>query len=154
MTAKQIDKLDHDGAKEALVQVKADIKAKRDEFHAFLKENKLKRNVDHSEDTKHGKKFKAFKTAIDKLTEQREAISAKVKETKPKKGAGRKSKYEYPADVTTPEQKKKYRTKMRAEAKKAEKAAAKAEGGNDARKKKAKKKPAKKKEPGAAEDED
>ncbi len=162
MTEKQIAKLSHDEAIEELATAKTSVTEKRDEFYAFLKENKLKRNKDYSEDAKHGKKFSKFKTEIDKLVILRDGIKEQAKATKPKKAGGRASTYEYPADVTTPEEKKKYRTKMRAEAKKAEKAKEKAEApevpaDEKAAKKTAKKKPAKKaskKKEAVVEDED
>lgn len=88
-------------------------------LEAYLKENNLDPSKDWSKDKKHGKKIKELlavsKTKTDKAEEA-------LKETKKAKKAGSTVKYDYPlvdGKEMSPEEKKKYRVKMRAEAKKA-----------------------------------
>lgn len=123
MTSKQIKALSFEEATTAYADSKVTAKNERESLNAFCKENKLKRNVDHTDDAKHGKKYAKLKQTVDAACELRDALKEQVKETKPKKTSGRASKYEYPEDITTNEQKKKYRTQLRAAAAKADKAA-------------------------------
>src|SRR5690606_3416418 len=61
---------------------------------------------------------------VETLATERDGLQEEVKATKPKKEkAERPSKYEYPADCVTADQKKKFRASKRAEAKKADKPA-------------------------------
>lgn len=110
-----------------LAAVKSELTAKRDEFQAWLKTNKLGRAKDYSDDKKYGKKYTEFQTAINELTAKREELESASKPAKGSKRGGFTAKYEYPADVVTAEQKKAYRVKQRAAAKKAEKVVAKEE---------------------------
>ena len=107
--------LTYDSAVKQLKGVKADLKEARNELNAFLKENKLKKTQDHSKDKKHGKAYKALKATIKTLEEQRDDFQTFAKENKPKKE--RSYKYGYPEDIKTGDDRKKFRTKMRAKAK-------------------------------------
>ena len=121
-----------EAAKEALKGAKAEL-TKFTEKHG-----------DAPEDEKLAKKLNKLKANVD---ESEKAVRAAKKAAKPKKEkAERQSKYDYPADCTTAEQKKKFRTEARRAAngeakaaKKAEKAekAPKAEGKKEKKAKKA-----------------
>lgn len=87
-------------------------------YKKFLKANDLKEGED-SDDPKIAKKLKTHLKAV---KEAEAAIKAAKKAGKPAK-AERVSSYDYPADCVTAEDKKKFRTKARAAAKKGEKAA-------------------------------
>lgn len=87
---------------------------------AYLKKNKLKRSDDHSEDKKHGSKIAKLEKAIEKAQaayEKLKAPSKKKDKGAKKESAGRRTKYDYPADIVSADDRKKYRQKMRAEAK-------------------------------------
>lgn len=85
---------------------------------AYLKKNKLKRNEDHSKDEKHGPKIAKLEKAITKAQNAYEKLKTPKKTKVAKKeNAGRRTKYDYPADVVTAKDRKVYRQKMRAEAK-------------------------------------
>lgn len=136
----------YEAAKEALAPAREKLKAAKDERRAFEKENKLAKETDHSADEKHGKKWAKLNATV--VAAQAEVDSAKefMDANKPKKEkAGRASTYEYPKEVVTVADKKKYRAKMRADKKRAEKGEAapekkdkgsKEEGGKDKKKKK------------------
>jgi hypothetical protein len=112
----------HEELVQALEEKKAELKAKREELATLEKEYKLKPGKDHSADEKVGKKWLKLKNSVDALAEERNKLQEAVKTSKPKKEKTVKpSKYEYPADVVTPEQKKKWRASQRAEKKKANK---------------------------------
>jgi len=116
--------------------LKVEVKNDKAGLTAYLKQNKLKRNVDHSDDKKHGKKIAAFQKRIDRAMAKLETTNGLVKDMKPKKE--RSYKYDYP-DGLTAEEKKKFRQKARAESKpKKEKKAKKAKPAK-AKKSKAKK---------------
>lgn len=107
----------------------------------YFKENKLKKTEDYSEDAKHGKKVSRLESKIDKYSEELITINEAVKGFKPgkakKESAPKNLKYDYPDDVKTAEQRKKYRIAAR-------KAAGGGEEGTDKPAKKAKaEKPAK-----------
>lgn len=117
--------------------------AAKEERKAYAKEHGLSIKEDHADNKKHGKKWAQFTSAIDNANAQIEAAEAWIKENKPKgKGGNFASKYTYPEDIVTPEDKKKYRTRMRAAAAAAEKAAAKGEAKGDSKKSKKSKKAA------------
>lgn len=123
----------HEEAKENLSTTKEELQVAKDELKSYRKEHKLEKDTDYSEDAKHGKTWKKLTKAI---TSKEEAIAETrtwMEENKPKKEkVARESKYEYPADCTSEDDKKKFRAKMRREAASAEKAAA---GGEAAPKK-------------------
>jgi len=81
------------------------------ELKSFMKENSLKEDSEPT-DKKIAKQFRALQEAV---------VAARKVFKASKASAGRKSTYDYPADVTDAKAKKKYRTKMRAEAAKAAK---------------------------------
>lgn len=107
-------------AKEALTAAKAERKVAKDELRAFEKEHELAKGEDHSADEKLGKKWKKLNDMVEKKEAAVSEIEEAMKDVKAAK-AERPSKYDYPADVVTAADKKKYRTKMRAAAAKAEK---------------------------------
>lgn len=114
----------YEEAQEARQAAQEAAKELRTELAAFCKENKIKRGTapDELGDDVKASVAKKYKTLFNKNEKAREAVAdakATEKELKPRKE--RASKYDYPDDVTTPEQKKKYRAKMRREAKAAEK---------------------------------
>lgn len=110
------------GAKAAIETKKEELAVAEKEKRAFEKDNGLKKGEDHSEHPKHGKKWAKMDKNIQQLEADIEEAKNWLKENKPKKEKKeRQLKYDYPADCTTDEQKKKFRATMRAEAKKAEK---------------------------------
>ena len=92
---------------------------------AYAKEHGLKTKKDHSDDPKHGKAWKALQKVYKAAKAEEEAAKETEKGLKPK--VVKSSKYEYPEDVITADDKKKYRAKMRASAKAADKKEAKGE---------------------------
>ena len=90
----------------------------------YFKENKLKKTEDYSEDAKHGKKVSRLESKVDKYSEELITINEAVKSYKPgkakKDAAPRNLKYDYPEDVKTAEQRKKYRIEQRKAAKSGE----------------------------------
>jgi len=110
--------LTFDSATEQLVEVKADLKDARGEMTDFLKANKLKKGQDHSnhETAKVAKGWTKADNKISKLEEDRTTLQDFVKANKPKKE--RESKYSYP-DGLDADGRKKFRTQIRAKAKRA-----------------------------------
>ena len=100
-------------------------KAARKEVEDFATANGLNAKKDHSEDEKHGKAYKKLRKAWKEAKAAEEEALAAAKALKP--ASERNTTYTYPADVTTAEEKKKFRAKARAAAKAAEKAEAKGE---------------------------
>jgi len=94
------------------VEQKAALSDKKAELTAYLKENKLKRNK--VPEGKHAKAVDKMESSITTREESLAKTNALVKELKPKKE--RKTSYDYP-DGLTAAVKKKYRTKMRNQAK-------------------------------------
>lgn len=139
-------------AKEALSSAKEEKKAAFSELRAFEKENELAKGGDHSKDAKVGKKWNKLNETYQKKKASVEELEGAVKETKSDKTA-RKTVYDYPADIKTAGEKKKYRAKMRAEKKRAAKGDKTAENGTEKKASKKDKKKGKKKEV-AAETED
>lgn len=124
MTKKEILKAKtFEEAQAVLATAKAEKKEALASLRSYCAENKLKQKVEPTE-AKHQKKWKSLTEAYEKAKEMVEAAETHAKELKP--SGNRKTKYEYPDGVTTAEEKKKYRAKLRADAKKAEKAANKA----------------------------
>lgn len=109
-------------AKEAVKAAKEELSVAKQELKAFEKENKLAKGEDHSEHEKHGKRWGKLKAVV---TKKESALATAEEDLKGLKseGAGRASKYDYPADCTTAKDKKAYRTKMRAEKNKKDKPA-------------------------------
>lgn len=102
---------------EKIARVDKKIAAKKDELKTFLKDNKLSAKEDHSKnkDKNLASSYKALKGALAELETKKAGYGAA-----PKKGgkAGIAAKYTYPASVKTSDDKKKYRTHIRALAKK------------------------------------
>jgi hypothetical protein len=107
----------------------------REAFVKFVKENNLDMKTEPS-DKKLAKKWNALKAELEAAKEAEKAAGetkegkkSSKKEEKPKKekkaAAPRPSKYEYPADCVSKEEKKKFRAKQRAAEKSSEKKAAK-----------------------------
>lgn len=127
-------------AKAAKVTAKEEYDTAKGELKAFMKENKLSKDEDHSEHEKHGKKYSKLKATADAAKKKVEAIDAWLSDEKPGKegkkgGAPREVKYEYPEGMTDAE-KKKFRAKARAAANKPAKEE-KAEGESKKKKKSA-----------------
>lgn len=103
----------NNASKEAKSSVKA--------VEKYLKENNLDPTKDWSKDKKHGKKIRELLAISQSKSDK---AKEKVEKLKESKKAGSTSKYDYPlvdGKEMTPEQKKKYRAQMRAEAKKGNK---------------------------------
>jgi len=103
----------------ALETAKAGLTTAKEAYKSFLKKNNLKDGAT-PKDENLAKKMASYQSKIEKAEK---AIKAAKKDLKPKKEkAERVSKYDYPADVTTAEDKKKFRTAQRNAAKSAAKA--------------------------------
>jgi hypothetical protein len=107
-------------AKTALSAAKEERKAAKEELRAFEKEHGLAKGEDHAGDEKNGKKWAKLKKVVDSKDEAVNDIEESMKELKSEKTI-RPSKYEYPADVVTAADKKKWRAKQRTAAKKKDK---------------------------------
>lgn len=111
--------------------LKAKLQTLAEEKAAYYKENKLKTGKDYTKDKTHGeylsklnKAIKECEEAIKEIVNTTKEAAGKIKESgkKIKKAVGSVvSKYEYPKDCVTKEQRKKYRRDMRNAAKKDEK---------------------------------
>jgi hypothetical protein len=103
-----------------LETLKDSAKAARSAFQSFTKKNNLSMKEAPAD-----KKLKAewgkLKTAYSELREERDGIEAEVKALTPKKE--RVVKYDYPADCTSENDRKKFRAQARAAAKKEDKPA-------------------------------
>jgi hypothetical protein len=117
-------------AKKTRAEIKEDLKAAKEELKVaktekrdFEKSSKLAKDTDHSGDAKHGKRWTKLNDMVVKKTTQVENLQKAVDEAKPETTV-RPSKYDYPADVVSALDKKKYRTAQRAAAKKKAKAEA------------------------------
>ena len=147
--------------KQEKIDVTNEVKASKKELVKFRKENGLKSGEEPG-DPKLLKTLKKLVSNIEAKEKQLVAVKAEVKELTPKKTGGFAAKYDYPKvkDEETGEEremdakeKKAYRVKARAEAKKAEKADAK-EGAKETPKTPTKKKVVKKKKAEAQEEEE
>ena len=118
-------------AKKTRDQLKEDLKAAKEEAAVaksekrdFEKENKLAKGEDHSKDAKLGKKWTKLNEMQAKKDKAVNDIRTALEDAKPEKKE-RVSRYEYPLNEAGKEmdasEKKKYRAKMRAAAKKADK---------------------------------
>jgi len=96
---------------------KTKLGAEKEALREFKKENKIRRNKP-VEDAAVAKKLEAAEAKVEKAREAFDAAKEVAKELKPRKE--RVTKYEYPEDCVTDKDKKKYRAKMRREAKKAD----------------------------------
>lgn len=123
----------HEEALEAQKVAKENVKIAKTALTEYYTKNKLKRSEDYTKDKKHGEKITRLQTEIDKKSETLEAINNQVKDLKPAKAgaADRVTKYEYPADCVSSEDRKKYRIAQRKAA----------EGGDKPKKEKAEKEP-------------
>lgn len=118
---------------------KGELKTAKEELRAFEKENKLEKGGDHSGHEKHGKKWSKMNKVVESLRAEIEAAENWAKENKPKKEkTPRAVKYEYPKECVTEADRKKYRAKMRAQAKSEQKKAEKGEAGESKKSKKKK----------------
>lgn len=109
-----------DVAKATLSSTKEELQVAKGELKAFEKENKLAVGEDHSTNEKFGKRWSKLNAVVVKKRQAIEGIKSWIGDNKPAK-ADRVSKYVYPEGVVSAGDKKKYRTKMRNEKKKAEK---------------------------------
>lgn len=109
-------------ATELLSSTKEELNAAKEEKSVYLKENGLKKNDDHSSDKKHGKNITRMDGVIAKKRELIDELKTWMQENKPaKEKKERAVKYDYPEDVVSAEDKKKYRAKQRTAAKNADK---------------------------------
>lgn len=106
--------------KEALSVAKEEAKAAREEKRGFEKENKLAKGEDHSANEKVGKKWTKLNDVVTAKTAKVEKAQAALDEVK-KESTGSRTTYEYPKDVVSPGDRKKYRAAQRAAKKKAAK---------------------------------
>lgn len=116
----------YDEAKKVKDEATAALKEARLEFKQFLKDTGLKRGKNYSKDKKHGKPWNALNSKVEELEEQRKSAAAFMKEKKPKSDGPRATKYNYPDEIESIKDKdekqlemKKFRTKVRAAAKRA-----------------------------------
>lgn len=132
----------YEEAVDAQKEAALDLKEAKTALTDYYKKNKLKRDEDYTDDAKHGTKVARLQKEVDKkettleaIQEQLEALTPKGKKKpsaaaavreeeakgKPKKekkaSEPRNTKYEYPENCVTPDEKKKYRIKMRNAAK-------------------------------------
>jgi hypothetical protein len=106
---------DYEEALAQLETAKENLAAEREGLREFKKENKIRRNKP-VEDAKVAKELEAKESKMEAARQKMEDAKTAAKELKPRKE--RVTKYEYPADCVTDKDKKKYRAKMRREAKK------------------------------------
>jgi len=112
--------LTYDSAKTELASVKEELGVASSELKDFLKSNKLKRDEDHSKhsDKKIAKQYNALVAAVDAKQNRKDELLTFLKNNKPEPKE-RESKYNYPSEVESTLDKKKYRASMRSNAKKA-----------------------------------
>lgn len=106
--------------KEDLSAAKEELKVAKGELRDYEKTSKLAKGEDHSSDEKHGKKWTKMNDMVTKKQTAVDTIQEAYTAAKPEK-VDRPSKYDYPADIQTAADKKKFRAKARAEKKRAEK---------------------------------
>lgn len=106
--------------KEALSAIKEELKVAKSEKRDLEKASKLEKDTDHSENPKVGKKWTRLNEMVTKKQKALDAAQASY-DGASKEPTIRKTVYEYPKDVITAVDKKKYRTAARAAAKKAAK---------------------------------
>ena len=105
-----------EAAVEAQKAKAAQVKEAKAALTDYFKENKLKKTEDYTEDPKHGKKVTRLESKVDKYSDELNDINEAIKKLKPgkeKSSEPKKLKYDYPADIKTAEQKKKYRIEQR-----------------------------------------
>lgn len=108
-------KLTYDSAKEKLAGVKEEIPAKETQLKEYAKKNKMKGGK--SEDKKIQSGYNKVTQELQDLKDRKSKYIKFMKENKPK--VDRESKYAYPDDCKTGLDKKKFRSLMRARAKRA-----------------------------------
>lgn len=115
-------KLSADEVKEKLGRAKERLAEAKDAVSKFAKENGLKKGEDHSnnEDPKIAKGYKKVKAEMDEAAGRVDKYTSMYKDSKKSSSgvAGVKAKYNYPKEVKTGDDKKKYRAETRAKAKK------------------------------------
>lgn len=118
-------KLTYEETKEALELKRTALKEANAEFKQWRKDNKI--GDDAPKDAKLLAKYNGYKKTQKTLGDEVVALEASAKELKPAREGAFAKKYTYPAEITTAEEKKKYRAAQRRLAKgvkpKAEKAA-------------------------------
>jgi len=107
--------LTYDSAKEKLAGVKEEIPAKESQLKEYAKKNKVKGGK--SEDKKVQSGYNKIAQELQDLKDRKSKYIKFMKENKPK--VERESKYAYPDDCKTALDKKKFRSLMRAKAKRA-----------------------------------
>ena len=105
-----------EAAVEAQKAKAAQVKEAKAALTNYFKENKLKKTEDYTEDPKHGKKVTRLESKVDKYSDELNDINEAIKKLKPgkeKSSEPKKLKYDYPPEIKTAEQKKKYRIEQR-----------------------------------------
>ena len=105
-----------EAAVEAQKAKAAQVKEAKAALTDYFKENKLKKTEDYTEDPKHGKKVTRLESKVDKYSDELNDINEAIKKLKPgkeKSSEPKKLKYDYPPEIKTAEQKKKYRIEQR-----------------------------------------
>ncbi len=105
----------YEEALETVNTLKEKLGEERTALREFKSENNIKRGKE-PEDEKIAAKLEKLVAGIEKTREAIDIAKVEAKELKPRKN--RVTKYDYPDDCTTDADKKKYRAKMRREAKK------------------------------------
>ena len=108
-------KASHDELVKQLEAAKTTNTEAKEALKEFRAENEIKKGTEPSEVSgKIGKEYSKLVKAAEKAAAEYEKLKAAEKDSRPRKE--RQSKYDYPADVVSAEDRKKYRTKMRKEA--------------------------------------
>lgn len=107
-------------AEQKLASAKTKLQEAKDKFIGFCKKNGLKKEDDASnhEDEKIAKAWKKLKAEMVEAADRVEKYQALYKQSKKKNLPVKAAKYSYPKDVTSGEDKKKYRQLVRSKAKK------------------------------------
>ena len=107
----------YDQATEEFEVAKAKLAESKENLKVFRAENKIKKDKP-VEDPKIAKGLEKAEAAVEKARESYDALRAELKELKPNKT--RNLKYEYPEGMVDEKERKRFRAKMRKDAKKAE----------------------------------
>ena len=99
-------------SKNPLADAKAAVKETKLALTDYYKENKLSRKKDYADDKDHGNKISKLEMDVETANENLAKVKAEDKASKP--AGNRKTKYEYPAEIDTPDKRKKYRQEQRA----------------------------------------
>ena len=99
-------------SKNPLADAKTAVKETKLALTDYYKENKLSRKKDYADDKDHGNKITKLEKDVETANENLGKVKAEDKASKP--AGNRKTKYDYPAEIDTPDKRKKYRQEQRA----------------------------------------